>query len=185
MNYKQQMWEAYHYRFGLAGEVQADIIQSELERRPGRVLTVGCGFLGEKIDNLAKHCLLLIAVDRSVQVLQRAAINVIQPNVHLLAADAQQLPFTSDSFEHILALGLFAYIPEPSSVLRELRRICHSGGMVMLTNAVRHPREPLRVAAASAGFEILREHEGYCPAASGETKRRYLMALVARNRKAS
>ena len=178
------MWETHHYRFGLAGEGQADIIQSELERRPGRVLTVGCGYSGEKIDNIARHCLLLIAADRSLQVVQRAAINVIQTNVHLLAADVQQLPFASDSFEHVLALGLFAYIPEPSTVLRELRRVCHPGGTVMITDAVRHPREPLRVAAASAGFEVLCEHEGYCPAASGETKRRYLIALFARNRKA-
>ena len=172
--------EREQYRFGLAGQGQADVIQSVLQHRPGRVLNIGCGFRGEALDNLARYCLLLIAADKDPRVPKMAASDVFRPNVRLLAADVHQLPFANGCFEHILALGLFFHVPDPVNALKELRRVCHPGSTVMITNSVQHPQEQLRVAAADVGLDVLDEHEGPCPAASGDIKRRYLIVFRAR-----
>jgi ubiquinone/menaquinone biosynthesis C-methylase UbiE len=181
-NKQQQMWEHYHHRFGLAGEGQADTIQRRLESRRGRVLNIGCGPWGDKINNLAKHCALLVCADESPGCLAIAARGVTEPTVRLLAADVHELPFQDGCFDHVLALGLFAYVRDPTRVMAELRRICCLGGSVMLTNAVRHHREPLLESAAAAAFGVVDDIEGYCPAASGDVKRRYLLVFTARNR---
>jgi SAM-dependent methyltransferase len=140
----------HHHRFGLAGEGQADTIQEFLERHPGTALNVGCGPWGAKLQALAPHC---------------------------RVADAHHLPFCDCTFDHLLALGLFAHIPTPRPVFRELQRVCRTGGHVFVTNAVRHRRTRYERAAARAGFERVHAEEGYCPAASGEVKRRYLLVF--------
>ena len=72
MNYKDVIWEHHHYRFGLAGEGQADVIQGYLDARRGRVLYVGCGPRIEILLNVNAHCSELIAADKDTK-MHRAA----------------------------------------------------------------------------------------------------------------
>lgn len=123
-----------------------------------------------------------MCADKSPEVIAVAARGVAKRTVRLLAADVHELPFQEGCFDHVLALGLFAYVRDPNPVMAELRRICCLGGYVMLTNAVRHPREPLLESAAAAGFDVIDDLEGYCPAATGDVKRRYLLVLEVRPR---
>jgi len=45
----------------------------------------------------------------------------------------------------------------------------------MITNAVARSPQKFRDAAAEARLAIVEEHESYCPAASGNVKRRQLV----------
>jgi hypothetical protein len=47
----------------------------------------------------------------------------------------------------------------------------------MMTNAVQHPKEKYIEFALAVGFKLLEEHQGYCPAASGDVKQRYLLVF--------
>ena len=69
-------WEERHYRFGLAGAEQADIIQGHLERQQGVLLDIGCGPQGRHVTNLANFCKRVIAtglVSHSDHVAQSAS----------------------------------------------------------------------------------------------------------------
>jgi ubiquinone/menaquinone biosynthesis C-methylase UbiE len=178
MNYKDLMWESWHHRFGLAGEGQADIIQDFLQRYPGRVVSIGCGLHGGKIARLAEHCKSLVAMDKDPGMVKSAEATCRTTNVVFLVADAHNLPFADCSADHVVALGLFAYINDTVRVLREFHRICRRSGHVMITNSVSRPKEQHREAGLEAGFTLVEEAEGYCPAASGNIKQRYLLLFT-------
>jgi ubiquinone/menaquinone biosynthesis C-methylase UbiE len=178
MNYKQMMWESHHYRFGLAGEGQADVIQQVLEQRgPGLVLNVGCASDGAKVARLASYCRMQIAFDKDCGMVRSAKNTCAASNVVFLAADAYRLPFIGSCADHVVALGLFAYVVDPVLVLREFHRVTRRGGRVMIANSVSRSIELHKHAGVEAGLRLIDETEGYCPAASGEIKRRYLLVF--------
>jgi ubiquinone/menaquinone biosynthesis C-methylase UbiE len=179
MDHKQMIWESHHHRFGLAGEDQADAIQKVLLTHRGRVLNVGCGLDGQKIASLASHCHVQVALDHEPGMLTTARRTCDAKKVIFIAADAHSLPFRSDSVDYVIALGLFAYVKDPVNVFREFRRVCRPDGYVMVTNSVSRPKEKHRAAGAEAGLTLVDEAEGYCPAASGDIKRRYLLGNMA------
>src|SRR5271166_673743 len=167
MNYKERMWVHCHHRFGLAGEGQADIIESLVKSRPGRVITVGCGANGEHIKNLARQTQTLIAVDKCPDAVKKAAAAAgSEPNVRFVVSNARQLCFADESFNDIVALGLFAEVPqgETRDVMTEFSRISKPTGHLMLTNSVLRPIELYRECGVQSGFEVVRECEGHCPA---------------------
>src|SRR5580658_7014001 len=65
------VWERQHYRFGLAGEAQADVIESYLACHSGRILYVGCGLGPYKYENLSKYGS-VVAIDREEKMLRNA-----------------------------------------------------------------------------------------------------------------
>jgi ubiquinone/menaquinone biosynthesis C-methylase UbiE len=175
---ERMMWEHHHYRFGLAGEGQADIIERVLDRAPSRLLNVGIGAFGDKVAQLSRHCRFQVALD-----IQPEAIALVRPscdagNVVFVNGDARSLAFAADCFDHVVALGLFAYIDDPLLVFREFMRVCRPGGRVMITNSVSRPKTAHVLAGQEAGLELLEAPEGYCPAASGNVKSRYLLVFA-------
>lgn len=177
MNYKLMMWEHWHYCFGLAGEGQADIIQTYLERKRGRAVTVGCGPNGNKIARLAQYCESLLAIDHELKAVVLAKGSGIATTLNFLVADAHHLPLSDNCADYVIALGLFAYITDPRCVLTEFSRVCRPGGYVLFTNSVSRSKRKHQVAGTDASLVFVEEAEGYCPAASGDKKARYLLVF--------
>ena len=90
---------------------------------------------------------------------------------------ANQLGLKDESVDFILALGLFAHVLDPESVFREFYRVCRGRGYAMITNSVAHPAEVFVKAGERIGFRLAQQKVGYCPAASGKDKRRYLLVF--------
>lgn len=176
-DYKREIWQSYHHRFGLAGEGQADTIERILDAQFGSVLNVGCGPWGTKLEALGAHCGSLTAVDRESEAIRLARREAPLCGAKLVVADAQRLPFCDRAFDHVIALGLFAHIADPKEVFREIHRVCRTGAHVFVTNAVRHRVDRYEDAGTQAGLTRVHYEEGYCPAASGELKRRYLLVF--------
>ena len=149
----------------------------QLEEHPGIVLNVGCGPWGHKLAALAAHGRSLTAVDREIEAIRQARAEVPSAGFHTLVGHAHDLPFRASTFDHVLALGLFAHIDDPLPVFNEIRRVCRRGARVFITNAVRHARSRYEQTAAQTGFDCVHAEEGYCPAASGNVKQRYLLVL--------
>jgi len=174
MKIPQSAWEQHHYRFGLAGEGQADIIQKHLASHGGTILDIGCGLQGRHVVNLARLCDLVIAADKEAGMVRSARADGAPANSLFAVANVKDLPFRAQVFNVIVALGLLAYISDPGPALSELDRVVRPGGLIMVTNAVVHPIQPLLEAAGKTGLRLMEQAEGYCPAASGAIKRRYL-----------
>jgi ubiquinone/menaquinone biosynthesis C-methylase UbiE len=175
---RQGLWEREHFRFGMAGEGQADCIQSYLLHKRGRILYVGCGLPDSKFENLAEYALEVVAIDHDPDTVRLAKEEVTGlPNVRFEVADARYLQLEPSSFDCILALGLFAYIHphEIDGVFLGFSRVCREQGYLMVTNATSRPKQVYVESAARSGFELLVDREGYCPAAS--TQRRYLLVF--------
>jgi hypothetical protein len=76
-------------------------------------------------------------------------------------------------------LGLLAYITEIGKLLTEFRRVITPAGIIVLTDSVSRPKEPVFEAARISALRLLEDAENHCPAASGAIKRRRLFVFEA------
>jgi SAM-dependent methyltransferase len=113
------------------------------------VADVGCGN-GAYLAELARrgHTGPVLGLDLSAGMLAAAGRRV--PGARLAVADAVALPVRDDATDLTLAMHMLYHVPEPSAAVRELRRITHPGGQVLVVlNGEDHHRE-LRALIATA-----------------------------------
>ncbi len=145
----------------------------------GRVLEVGCG-TGRNL-NLYGSGVRLVGLDVSPEAL--AAARKRAPQVPLVRASAEALPFRDGTFDAVVSGLVFCSVPDPIRGLRELRRVLKPTGVLRMLEHVRstyrlyarvqdliqpawtkvaggcHPNRDTEANVRAAGFEI--EPEGY------------------------
>jgi SAM-dependent methyltransferase len=132
-----------------------------VERRPDRVLDVGCGDLGlwEAVDERPN----VIGVDVA---LPPARV----PGIERRQASALSLPFANGEFDAVVSTQMLDDLRDRGAALREMARVLRSGGSLLLTcdsgeaprswraRLRRVPRGPtldeLRAEAVAAGFDV-------------------------------
>jgi SAM-dependent methyltransferase len=105
------------------------------------VADVGCGN-GACLAELARrgHAGPVLGIDLSAGMLHAARSRA--PGASLAAGDAAALPIRDEASGLTLAMHMLYHIPEPSAAVRELRRITHPGGQVLvMLNGEDHLRE--------------------------------------------
>jgi ubiquinone/menaquinone biosynthesis C-methylase UbiE len=105
-------------------EEQASKIKAALQnietKTLGLVLDVGCG-TGILFDYVANSAQTIIGVDVSRKSLLEAKKRAEKyPNVHLVLADADHVPFRERSFNCVFALTLIQNMPDPAATLNEI-----------------------------------------------------------------
>lgn len=88
---------------------------------------------------------LALGVDISEPMLARAVSAEAADNVGFLRADAQQLPFRTETFDAVISLAVLQLIPNPTTTLAEIVRVLKPGGRVAIM-----------VPTAGRGGELLR-----------------------------
>jgi len=110
--------------------------------RGGETVTdVGCGN-GAYLAELARrgHSGPMLGLDLSAGMLGAARRRV--PGARLTVADAAALPLRDDVTDLALVMHMLYHVPELSAAVRELRRITHPGGQVLVVlNGEDHLRE--------------------------------------------
>ena len=105
------------------------------------VADVGCGN-GAYLAELARrgHTGPVLGLDLSAGMLRAARRRA--PGARLTVADAAALPLRDDATDLTLVMHMLYHIPELSAAVRELRRITHPGGQVLVVlNGEDHLRE--------------------------------------------
>lgn len=109
------------------------------------VLEVGIG-TGLNLPLYPPACR-LTGIDLSQEMLDKAVERVqtlTMPNVRLKVMDATSMDFGENEFDKALATYTISAVPDPVSVLREMRRVVKPGGILVVLN---HFRSERRVAA--------------------------------------
>jgi ubiquinone/menaquinone biosynthesis C-methylase UbiE len=112
-------------------------LESLKTERLGRVLDVGCGtgLLFAHIANIAE---LIVGLDISRKTLLEAKQSKTGfPNVHLVQADCDWLPFQTGVFDHIFAVTLIQNAPKPVDTLNEIKRVMTKRAVVVVTGLKR------------------------------------------------
>ena len=112
----------------------------EIAPRDGqRIADVATGTGMVVAELLRRARVSVIGVDQSEAMLTRARARFAagpggagggEPQVTLLAGEAEQLPFADASFDALTFTYLLRYVEDPAAVLRELARIVRPGGRV-------------------------------------------------------
>lgn len=102
-----------------------------------RALEVGVG-TGKNLRYYPSN-VKVTAIDVSPAMLGRARkrAEALGMNVHLKRMDAQALQFPDDSFDTVFASFVFCSVPDPVLGLKELRRVCKTGGRLLLLEHLR------------------------------------------------
>jgi ubiquinone/menaquinone biosynthesis C-methylase UbiE len=101
-----------------------------------RVLDVGCG-AGVMATELAAQGLRVTAVDTVPRMLrltdERATRLGLEGSISVMRCDVRRLPFATQTFDLLVALGLISWLDSPLSALTEMARVCKRGGYVVVT----------------------------------------------------
>jgi ubiquinone/menaquinone biosynthesis C-methylase UbiE len=110
--------------------------------RGDRILEVGVG-TGKNLPYYPKG-LRVDAIDISPRMLERAQKRAsgLKISVMFQEMDAQELAFPDHVFDTIFATFVFCSVPDPVKGLRELRRVCKTGGRLLLMEHMR-PGNPV------------------------------------------
>lgn len=100
-----------------------------------RALDVACGTgylaIGLKRAGIAAD---VHGCDLSPKMLERCRANAASAgaSVTLTLADAERLPYATDSFDLVCARGALHHVPDPAGALREMRRVLTPGGTAIV-----------------------------------------------------
>lgn len=114
-----------------------------LEQADGRVLDVACG-MGTNVQYLPET-VEYVGIDLSPEMLREAERRFDRSGRDgaLLEMDAQALAFPDDSFDTVVSALSTCTFPDPVVALREMNRVCKSGGRILLLEHGRSSVEPI------------------------------------------
>lgn len=99
----------------------------------GVVLDVGCGS-GLFFPETAGKAQTLVGVDVSCSLLCKAKVQAKKYlNVHVVQADADHLPFKTQSFDQVFCFTVLQNMPQPKETLIEFKRQTRIGGKIVVT----------------------------------------------------
>jgi ubiquinone/menaquinone biosynthesis C-methylase UbiE len=128
----------------------------------GRVLDLACG-TGRLTRRLVARGHRVVAVDSSIAMLRetrRAGTtadgdrSVVGRPPAVVAADAFRLPFADGAFDAVVALRLLFHYADVDPIVREMARVCRTGGVVVFDSASWSPRSRLALAAGRWGGKV-------------------------------
>jgi phosphatidylethanolamine/phosphatidyl-N-methylethanolamine N-methyltransferase len=126
----------YDFTFGTVAESGRKHAAKIINRRRGRVLEVGVG-TGLSLPCYEKH-LTVTGIDLSPEMLDKARARVRRQGLGnidgLYEMDAGALGFPDESFDTVVAMYVMTVVPDAEKVMRELERVCATGGEVILVN---------------------------------------------------
>ncbi|MCL4429245.1 MAG: methyltransferase domain-containing protein [Chloroflexi bacterium] len=97
------------------------------------VLDVGCGS-GLFFQEIAAEAAMVVGVDVSHNLLLKAKKHAGNlPNVFVLQADADHLPFRDRAFDDVFSFTVLQNMPKPSATLCELKRVAKFDGEIVVT----------------------------------------------------
>jgi SAM-dependent methyltransferase len=131
---------------GMQGEHRIALEMLAIKRKD-RVLDVACG-PGNFTRAFARAAPegVVVGLDASKPMLDRAVVENNPPNVSYVRGDAHELPFKDDSFDAVCCFAALYFIEDPYTAVDEIVRVLAPGGRVALMTSVNRGALPDPVA---------------------------------------
>ncbi|OGW59538.1 MAG: hypothetical protein A2Y48_09540 [Nitrospirae bacterium RIFCSPLOW2_12_42_9] len=126
----------YDVLFGKISGAGRENAVKRLRLSPGdRILEVGVG-TGLSFPFFPSHCI-INGIDLSEEMLRRARKRLKNhqiSNIVVERMDASMMAFPDDTFDAVFAAYLITAVPDPWSVLSEIKRVCKKDGLIVMVN---------------------------------------------------
>lgn len=115
-----------------------------------KILDVGCGD-AEMLEHMqkVKTPTYAVGIDFREKLIRHNIINILR-------GDAENLPFTNQSFDCVIAAAVIEHLPNPANALTEFKRVLKQGGVLIITT----PNPVYSKAADIASYIKLKYKEG-------------------------
>lgn len=114
-------------------QTQLRIVDRMLAGGSGRVMDLGCGS-GAALPHLRQRGFDVVGVDFSPDMLAHARQQFADDErVTFCRSDAESLPFASESFDHLVCLGLLEYLHTHERAVGEAARVLRPGGTAVFS----------------------------------------------------
>lgn len=120
------------------------------------VLDVGCG-TGLLFNHITDRVKEIVGLDISRKTLLQAKKRTINvPNIHLISADADNIPLKSGMFSHVFAITLIQNMPNPLKTLHEVKRVAEENALIVVTGLKKKfPINVFKTLLQDAGLNII------------------------------
>jgi len=118
-------------------EEQTAKIEASLEglkiEKPSLVLDAGCG-TGLLFGYVADKAETTVGLDFSRKILLQAKKRAENfQGIHLILADADNMPLKENIFSHVFGMTLIQNMPNPAKTLNEIRRVAKENAVIVVT----------------------------------------------------
>ncbi|MBU5444535.1 class I SAM-dependent methyltransferase [Paenibacillus sp. MSJ-34] len=130
-----------------------------------QILFVGVG-TGADLQFIMGNDVSVTAIDLSPEMLDKAKKKYDVPNFKFMEMDAQDLTFSPESFDMVIANLILSVVPNPDQCFQGMLRVTRSGGHILIFDKFAPPsrelpamKKILRPIAAMMGTDIGRHFE--------------------------
>jgi len=114
----------------LTAKNKLELVRNHVNLQGATALEIGCA-TGETCNAASKGGARVTGCDLSSDAIHIARHRY--PHIEFCAAPADQLPFSDESFDAVLAFELIEHLSSPSAFVREVHRVLRPGGVLALT----------------------------------------------------
>lgn len=130
----------YDYIFNTSRFLKArnDVFKDSPFTKTDDILVVGVG-TGAELNWIKSYGSGIIAVDLSVDMLNRAQKKHDTSTISFYQMDAAALNFEDDTFDYVTASLILSVVPHPENALKEMIRVLKPGGVLIIFDKFNHP----------------------------------------------
>ena len=123
------------------------------------ILDIGCGS-GLLFDYLVSKVESIIGIDLSIELLRKAK-EKNKANIHLIQADADNLPLQNNKMDLVFAFTMLQNMPSPLKTIQEIILAAKSDGQIIITGLKKFfPLKKFKELLEESGLEIVTIENG-------------------------